>query len=919
MPTPAHSGRVSTLAAPDDPLTLPRRATPSPRPPLPLLTAVVPVVGAVILWAVTGSAYALLFAALGPLIAVASVVDAARSSRRSARKDAAVVARQLVQATEEVTRRHDAEREERWARHPDVARFLARPESIWRAVPEREAALVVGSGEDASALRITGGEGDADALSLRRRAARLDDVPVLVPITTGVAVVGPPSLAAAVARALALQVLLCLPPGRVRLGDDGPSWADAAPHRSAAVGHLLQVQERGGVVGGDVEIPVVVVPEGAPPPPRCGAVLRLTGPTTARLDLDGRSREVRVDVVSQAQAAHLAEMLAERATRALGQAVDDAVPLARVLPAAPAARPRALPAAFATAAGTPFPLDLVSDGPHAVIVGMTGAGKSELLTSWVVSLCAAHSPAQLGLLLVDFKGGRTFDHLAPLPHVTGVLTDLDEATAVRAIESLRAEVRHRERTLAEAGARDVDEADGRLGRLVIVVDEYAALVAAHPALHDLFGDLAARGRALGIHLILAAQRATGVFRDAVLANAPLRIALRVADGADSRAVLGVDDAVRLSGRVDARGTALVRRSSDTAPHVVRVARCDAETIAKTASAHTGARARRPWLPALAARIPLETVPREGGIVLAVADEPDHQRQGPVSWNDAALAVVGGPGTGRTGVLRAIAAQAPVQVVPADPEAAWDALTALDDVPAGTVVAVDDLDALLAALPGEYGAVAAEALEAAVRGARGRGIRIAMTTQRVGGAVGRVLDLVPRRLILGTGSRADHVAAGGEGVDFAADLPPGRGRLGRTLVQVVDGSATLPVAMTGAPPVWQPGRRPAAVVVPAGTRMRRLTAAWERLGIPVRPVDGAAALARGEVVIGPPDAWLAQWRLLAAARADADLVVDASCAAEYRPLTGTRELPPFAAPGTGRAWLHAPDRPVRRVRLDPAEG
>jgi S-DNA-T family DNA segregation ATPase FtsK/SpoIIIE len=81
------------------------------------------------------------------------------------------------------------------------------------------------------------------------------------------------------------------------------------------------------------------------------------------------------------------------------------------------------------------------------------------------------------------------------------------------------------------------------------------------------------------------------------------------------------------------------------------------------------------------------------------------------------------------------------------------------------------------------------------------------------------------------------------------------------------------------------------------------------------VDGEASLERGGVVVGPPDAWLAQWRLLAAARADADLVIDAACAAEYRSLIGSRDLPPFALPGAGRAWLHAPDRPVRRVLLE----
>lgn len=907
---------MSTLLS-DDPLTLPRRPEPAPRPPLPLLTVIVPVIGAVVLWAVTGSAYALLFAALGPLVAIASVLDASRTSKRAGRKDAALLRQRLADTELEIGRRHEEERERRWALHPDVARFLARPESIWRAVPERAGALVIGSGEDTSAVRTVGGGGDTDdeARRLRRRAATVPDVPLLVPLTTGVAVVGPPVLAAAVARALALQVLLSQPPGRVRLGDDAPSWADAAPHRAAAVGPLLQILESGGLVGGDVDIPIVVVAEGSPPPPRCGAVLRLTAPTRARLDLDGRSREVSVEVASREQAARVAALLAERAERALGQTVDEALTLREVLREAPAVRAGSLPAAFGSAAGAAVPIDLVADGPHAVVIGMTGAGKSELLTSWVVSLCAAHDPGTLGLLLVDFKGGRTFDHLAALPHVTGVLTDLDEATTLRAIESLRAEVRFRERTLAEVGARDVDETGGALGRLVIVVDEYAALVAAHPVLHEVFGDLAARGRALGIHLILAAQRATGVFRDAVLANAPLRIALRVADASDSRAVLGVDDACRLSGRPDARGTALVRRSRDTSPRPVRVALCDGSVIAESAARHAGARARRPWLPALPDRLPLDELRREGAVVLGLADEPELQRQGEVLWDESTLAVIGGPASGRTGLLRVIAAQTPIIAVPRDPEAAWDAVTALEQVPPGTTMVVDDLDAVLAGLPGEYGGVAAEALELAVRSARGRGIRVVVTTHRVGGAVGRILDLMPRRLILGTASRADHVAAGGESADFAPNPPAGRGRLGRTLVQVARADEPLPPTTSGPAPLWAPGRRPAAVVVPTGSRQRRLAARWERLGVAVRPIDGDAVLARGDVVIGPPDAWLAQWRLLAVARADADLVVDAACAAEYRALVGSRDLPPFAVTGLGRAWLHAPDRPVRRVRLE----
>lgn len=910
---------TGTLAPPDDPLVLPRTAAPPPRPPLPLLTAVVPIVGAVVLWAVTGSPYALLFAALGPLIAVASVADAARGSRRSRRKDAAATARELDAARSEVARRHGLEREERWARHPDVTRYLARPESIWRAVPGRQGMLVVGTGEGQSGVRLTGGEGDAAATDVRRRAGRLSAAPVTVPMTTGIAVVGPPALAAAAARALAVQACLCLPPGELRLADGMPAWADALPHHDAASGLLLQLLEAGGIVGGEVDVPIVVVPDGAPPPPRCGAVVRVTAPDRARLDVDGVSQEVVVEMLGDAQAAALARSLADRAEQALGRAVEEARTLGDLQDALPAAAPGALPAAFASTGGVPFVVDLVADGPHAVLIGMTGAGKSELLTSWVVSLCAAHTPEQVALLLVDFKGGRTFDHLAQLPHVTGVLTDLDEGTTLRAVESLRAEVRHRERLLADLGARDVSEAAGGLGRLVIVVDEYAALVATHPALHDLFGDLAARGRALGIHLVLAAQRAAGVFRDGVMANAPLRIALRVADGADSRAILGVDDAARLSGRAGSRGTALVRRSSDTAPHVVRVALCERDML-EGIGTRTAPPARRPWLPALAPSIPLEEMRAEGAVVLGVADEPDMQRQGPFAWpvDDAALAVLGGPGSGRTGVLRAIAAQARVSVVPSEPEAAWDALTALDRATPGTTLLIDDVDALLGRLPGDYAAAAVEAIEETLRSARSRGLRVVLTAQRLSGGTARLVDLIPRRLILGTATRADHVAAGGDAADFAADQPRGRGRMGRTLVQVVSTDRPLPSPAAVPAPMWLPGRRPAAVVVPAGSRTRRLVAEWQRLGIRVRPVSAEAAPVRGEVIVGPPDAWLAQWRLLAAVRSDADLVVDAACAGEYRATVGSRDLPPFARAGAGRAWVHAPDRPVRRVVLSAGE-
>src|SRR5690606_38751968 len=135
-----------------------------------------------------------------------------------------------------------------------------------------------------------------------------------------------------------------------------------------------------------------------------------------------------------------------------------------------------------------------------------------------------------------------------LPHVVGIVTDLDEVAAARALRSLRAELRHRESLLAERGARSIEElADGvpALARLVIVVDEFAALTAGFPELHEVFADLAARGRSLGVHLVLCTQRPAGSVRDSVLANCTLRISLRVNNRADSIAVVGEPGAAAL--------------------------------------------------------------------------------------------------------------------------------------------------------------------------------------------------------------------------------------------------------------------------------------------------------------------------------------------------------------------------------------
>lgn len=922
----------------DEPLRLPPAPAPAVRPSIPVAAALVPVIGAVVLWQVTGSTFALWFAALGPLMAVAGFADGVRTARRARRRAHREGAAVLVALAGEVEARHDIERARAWRRTPDVAGYASDTDEIWRVVPGRGDVVVVGRGLGPSAIRVEGATGSdagddgrhASAVrDLRRRAQRIDGVPVTVPFAAGIAVCGPPVASAAVVRALALQVCLAQPPGSVRLvGDE--ACAVEMPHREATRGLVVFVGTADQPVPEDADLPIVRVAEGAPPPPRCAAVLTIEPAGRARLDHDGSSRDVVVEAVSRAQAQRAAALLAARAAT-LGQRVDGTTLLDDLTPRVGGRT--SLAAAIGVSAGEPVVVDLVADGPHAVVVGVTGSGKSELLTTWMVAMCRTRTPQELALLLVDFKGGRTFDALAGLPHVTGVLTDLDETRALRAVESLRAEIRHRERVLAREGARDIDEAGADLARLVIVVDEYAALVAARPELHDLFADIAARGRALGMHLVLASQRAAGAFRDGVLANAPLRIAFRVTDAADSRAVLGHDDAVRLAGTAAARGIALIRRAADTEPRRLRVALCPPETIGAVRAETSGLQpARQPWLPPLPDVIDLAaaralTAASAAEILVGVGDEPEQQRQSAVILPAGAvgLVVVGGPGSGRTTVLRTIGAQARAAIrVPADPEGAWDTVMNLESAPRGSVVLIDDADSLVARLGAEHGVAWLAALERACREARAREVRIVIAVSRLAGALGRVLDLVPQRLILPLATRADHVAAGGEAADFAPDSRAGRGRWGRTLVQVAvveDGTGADAGATQRVEAPWAahaPGRL-LALVLPPGAHAEAVRAAWARNGVRVREisdiVDGrVTGDDSADIVVGSPEAWLAQWRLLALARERGTIVVDAACAAEFRAVTGSRELPPFAASGAGRAWLVEPGTPARRVRL-----
>lgn len=341
-------------------------------------------------------------------------------------------------------------------------------------------------------------------------------------------------------------------------------------------------------------------------------------------------------------------------------------------------------------------IDLVQDGPHALIAGTTGSGKSELLRTLVVSLAAAASPEQVTFVLVDYKGGSTFDACVDLPHTLAVVTDLDAELAERAMISLEAELRRREHLLRSVGAADLTDYRARpdteaLPRLVVVIDELAALVTEVPAFVPALISVAQRGRSLGVHLILATQRPHGVISDDIRANTNLRIALRLPDAADARDVVGVDDPAGLPRSVPGRAvlrmgpgelvtfqaascTMASAPSQDPVLGFVDDERSPGsgtrrelevlvQSICQAASLLDVPAPHRVWAPPLPAELRRAEIAERLGEAaagaLGLVDEPGRQAQSALEWTGRRgnLAVLGAMGAGVTSTIRAVVAAA----------------------------------------------------------------------------------------------------------------------------------------------------------------------------------------------------------------------------------------------------------------------
>ncbi|SDQ08558.1 FtsK/SpoIIIE domain-containing protein [Quadrisphaera sp. DSM 44207] len=732
-------------------------------------------------------------------------------------------------------------------------------------------------------------------------------------------------------------------------------------------------------------------------PLECSATVELRGPDGHDLVLSSRAGErtgAVADLVGAAWAERVARSLAplrDATPEQEGSGVPDQVRLLDLLgtgatDAAGVRRgwqrgPRSTSVVLGARAGGPWVVDLRRDGPHLLVAGTTGAGKSELLQCLVASLAAANRPEELALVLVDYKGGAAFAEVADLPHAVGLVTDLDRHLTRRALASLEAEVGRRERLLRQHGCRDHEQYSALrdagavhepLPRLVLVVDEFRVLAEELPDFLGGLVRLAAVGRSLGVHLVLATQRPAGVVSAEIRANTNLRIALRVREEADSVDVVESRAAARISARHPGRAVARTGGGPLVEVQTARVsgtAPVEDETVAVTAVRSAPAsqrapapappraaagpsdllriveavsaagrdlpRAAPPWLPPLpdvlaladlpplperapdtaastevpgaevpGAEVPGTEVPgtevpgaevpgASPRIALGRLDDPAAQAQPVLVWSPAAgpLLVAGGPRTGRTSTLRALAAGAaqhsPERVHLHALAAPGSGLEELAGLPhAGAVVGLDDgercarLVRVLAAEvarrqacgPGSAAApwvvllvdgtdrLAAEAAlldadaEAILEGLR----RLVVEGPSVGVVpvlagdrallTGRLAAAVSQRLVLAMPDPADYVVAGAASREVPERMPPGRAlRLG------ADGAREAQVALLVPDPSPSAQRRALHdVVARARTRWAHVPAPCLPPAVPVVPARLTAS-ALAEAVRADPGA------------------------------------------------------------------
>ncbi len=358
-------------------------------------------------------------------------------------------------------------------------------------------------------------------------------------------------------------------------------------------------------------------------------------------------------------------------------------------------------------------------GPHGLIAGTTGSGKSELIQTYLISLCLSYSPREVNFFIIDYKGGGTGNVLRDLPHCAGVISNLSGSQIKRALSAIRSENAQRQMLLGRYGVDHIDEYNRRrrnspdlkpLPHLLLIIDEFAELRKEEPDFMQEIISLSAVGRSLGIHLILATQKPSGVVDDKIWSNSRFKLCLKVQDKQDSMDMLKRPEAaylkragqcymqIGLDEYFKCFQTGYIKEAYDEGEKEKKVlyvmhsgkrvemshsadgARkplLDVMTglIIDTASSEGYEKCRLLWTEELPDVIEndsdvIKTVPgygtgdldpgepgRGAEVLLGIYDDPSNQKKGPVIYDPykcGHVAIAGCPGSGKTGMLKNLA-------------------------------------------------------------------------------------------------------------------------------------------------------------------------------------------------------------------------------------------------------------------------
>lgn len=576
--------------------------------------------------------------------------------------------------------------------------------------------------------------------------------------------------------------------------------------------------------------------------------------------------------------------------------------------------------------GEPTSFDLVREGPHALIAGTTGSGKSQLLQTMLSELARRYPPQMLHMLLVDFKGGASLQHLEDLPHVVALLSDLESTGVTRIVAGLTAEMRRRERALREEHCSDISEMCDAVAppRLLIVVDEFATLVSELPELHAVFVDVAARGRALGMHLVIATQRPTGTVRDSLVANCGLKFCLRVTTASESVAVIGNDAASRFGVEevgmcVDSRNGIVGEKWQvrQTTPVAMRQL---------LESFEDEVRAAAYWLPPLSTRISIDEWPElsSGDTYVGLADDPEQLTQCMVtlkSADDAALMVFGSQGSGKTTLCELVAKQwtqhalSEVRFADGRPDQVWDMLENARELlgmsrPQGAsrLWVFDDLDVAFSRMSAEHAQAASNTLSQILLECTPSDYVI-ISLSRVPAPLSPVLSGHPNRIYLRAAHREQHVGWGLPLRTFAPNAPRGRAHYHGLETQIGYTSDRQP-RYRGLVEALSAERAGAVVTTRREFWRQSLTGG----GAPVQML-GQEQSEQSELttIVGEPEDWLANPTLTRQCRTTTQFIFDRVSIAEVRQITRRATLPPpIIDPNEALIWASGGE--FRRVRL-----